>query len=105
MTKRIEKNKPQTKVSRPVKKTATKKASKLIKEETLLKAQQPGAVESELTKEELQSTIEKLSLQLEQTNMQIDQFAHTTSHELQEPLRKILTFSRILQQNEKKLKN
>ena len=104
MLKRVEKNKPRKKVSRAEKKTASKKVSKPIKEETLPKAEQPVVVESEVTKEELQSTIEKLSLQLEQTNMQLDQFAHTTSHELQEPLRKIVIFSRILQQNEKKLK-
>ncbi len=103
MTKRVEKNKSQKNVSRPVKKTASKKLSKPIKE-TPSKAEQPVVVESEVTKEELQSTIEKLTFQLEQTNMQLDQFAHTTSHELQEPLRKIITFSKILQQNEKKLK-
>jgi two-component system CheB/CheR fusion protein len=103
MTKRVEKNKSQKNVSRPVKKTASKKVSKPIKE-TPSKAEQPVVVESEVTKEKLQSTIEKLTFQLDQTNMQLDQFAHTTSHELQEPLRKIITFSKILQQNEKKLK-
>jgi len=55
------------------------------------------------TKEELQVTIEKLSFQLEQANTQLDQFSHTTSHELQEPLRKIITFSKVLRQTEKKL--
>jgi len=104
MTKRTEQDKPQKKVSRLVKKTAFKKVSKPIKKETHIKTEQPVAVESEVTKEELQSTIEKLSFQLEQTNIQLDQFAHTTSHELQEPLRKIIIFSKILQQNEKKLK-
>jgi len=104
MTKRIEKSKTQKKVSRPVKKKASKKVSIPISEETPLKVEQSVVVETEVTKEELQSTIEKLSLQLEQTNMQLDQFTHITSHELQEPLRKIVFFSRILQQNEKKLK-
>lgn len=103
MTKRVEKNKSQKNVSRPVKKTASKKVSKPIKE-TPSKAEHPVVVDSEVTKEELQATIEKLTFRLEQTNMQLDQFAHTTSHELQEPLRKIIIFSRILQQNEKELK-
>jgi len=95
----IERNKSQKKVLRPVKKTA----SKPIKE-AVSKAEQPKDVEAEVTKEELQSTIEKLTFQLEQTNMQLDQFANATSHELQEPLRKIIIFSKILQQHEKKLK-
>ncbi len=102
MTKRVEKNKSQKNVSRPLKKTASKKVSNQIKV-TPSKAEQPVVVLTEVTKEELQSTIEKLTFQLEQTNMQLDQFAHTTSHELQEPLRKIIIFSKILQQNDKKL--
>jgi len=104
MTKRIEKNKTQKKVLRPKNEIATKKVPKPTKEETTLMANQIVVTKTEVTKEELQSTIEKLSFQLEQTNIQLDQFAHTTSHELQEPLRKIIIFSKILQQNEKKLK-
>jgi two-component system CheB/CheR fusion protein len=104
MTKRVEKSKPQKKISKPVKKTAYKKLSNPVKKETAPKVEEAVVVEPEVTKEDLQSTIEKLTLQLEQRNMQLDQFEHTTSHELQEPLRKIETFSKILQQNEKKLK-
>ena len=103
MTKKVEKDSSQKNVSKPVKKTASKNVSQPIKK-TLVKAEQPVVVEAEVTKEALQSTIEKLTLQLEQTNMQLDQFAHTTSHELQEPLRKIIIFSKILLQNEPKLK-
>lgn len=103
MTKSVEKNKSRKNVSRPVKKTASKKLSKPIKE-TPSNAEQPVVAQSEVTKEELQSTIEKLTFQLEQTNMQLDQFAHITSHELQEPLRKITIFSKILLQKETKLK-
>ncbi|MEO6729896.1 MAG: ATP-binding protein [Ferruginibacter sp.] len=104
MSKRVEKSKKQKKGSRPKKKTATTKKTNPVKVETSAKVDQSGVVESEVTKEALQSTIEKLTFQLEQTNMQLDQFEHTTSHELQEPLRKIITFSKILQQSDKKLK-
>ncbi|MCY7421844.1 MAG: hypothetical protein LH478_08905 [Chitinophagaceae bacterium] len=103
MATKVEKDKSQKNVSIPVTKTGSKKVSKPIKE-TPSKNEQPVVVESEVTKEELQSTIEKLTLQLEQTNMQLDQFAHITSHELQEPLRKIIIFSKILLQNKTKLK-
>lgn len=103
MTKRIEKNKSQKNVLGPVKKTASKKVAKPIQEKPS-QTEQPEVAESEVTKEALQSTIEKLTFQLEQTNMQLDQFEHTTSHELQEPLRKIMIFSKMLQQNKKKLK-
>lgn len=102
MTERVVKNKLQKHVSKN-KKSASKKVSKPLKEKPS-KDEQPVVVESEVTKEELQSTIEKLTFQLEQTNTQLDQFRHITSHELQEPLRKIIIFSKILQQNEKKLK-
>nr|MBA2611635.1 chemotaxis protein CheR [Bacteroidota bacterium] len=49
--------------------------------------------------EELQSKVKQGSLQLEQTNTQLDQFTHTTSHEFQEPLRKIVMFAKLLQEN------
>ena len=52
--------------------------------------------------EDSETKIRKLTLQLEQANNQLDQYAHTTSHEFQEPLRKITVLSRFLQQNEKK---
>ena len=103
MAKKADKIKPKKKVSRPKKDTASKKVSESNKEEIPEKVEQPAAVEPEVTIEELKSTIVKLNFQLEQTNMQLDQFAHTTSHELQEPLRKIIIFSKILQQTEKKL--
>jgi len=54
--------------------------------------------------EELENKVEertaelKVSVEeLKQTNTQLDQFAHVASHDLQEPLRKILTFSMLLQ--------
>lgn len=103
MAKKADKIKPKKKVSNLKKETASKKLSKLKKEVLPEKVELPAAVEPEVNVEELKSTIVKLNFQLEQTNMQLDQFAHTTSHELQEPLRKIIIFSKILQQTEKKL--
>ncbi len=57
----------------------------------------------ELEKKVLERTAElKVSIEeLKQTNLHLDQFAHVASHDLQEPLRKILTFSMRLQDNHK----
>ncbi|MEO5975557.1 MAG: CheR family methyltransferase [Chryseolinea sp.] len=49
--------------------------------------------------EGLEEKIKDRTASLEQTNQQLEQFAHIASHELQEPLRKITTFSRLLQQS------
>jgi two-component system CheB/CheR fusion protein len=46
---------------------------------------------------ELKASVEELK----QVNTQLDQFAHIASHDLQEPLRKILTFSMRLQDKHK----
>ena len=37
--------------------------------------------------------------QLEQTNVQLDQYAYVASHDLQEPLRKLISFSQLLEQD------
>ena len=42
---------------------------------------------------ELEVKVKERTADLLQTNMQLQQFAHAASHDLQEPLRKILTFS------------
>jgi two-component system CheB/CheR fusion protein len=44
----------------------------------------------------LLATIKELNKSIDQKNIQLSQFAHTASHELQEPLRKILTYAKIL---------
>ena len=46
--------------------------------------------------ESLEQKVKERTASLEQTNLQLEEFAHTASHELQEPLRKIITFSKIL---------
>ncbi|MCW3075687.1 MAG: hypothetical protein JWO32_296, partial [Bacteroidetes bacterium] len=52
--------------------------------------------------EELEHKVKERTLALERSRKQLDQFSHTASHEFQEPLRKIVTFSKYLQdlQNE-----
>jgi two-component system CheB/CheR fusion protein len=45
------------------------------------------------------AALKKLNEELRQTNVQLDQFAHVASHDLQEPLRKISIFSKRLQSN------
>jgi len=42
--------------------------------------------------EELQASIERKNLELEQRNRELEQFAYVSSHDLQEPLRKIVAF-------------
>lgn len=49
--------------------------------------------------EGLEAKIRERTALLEQSNLQLEQFAHTASHELQEPLRKIRTFAKVLKQS------
>jgi two-component system CheB/CheR fusion protein len=55
----------------------------------------------EIKVNERTALLKKSNEELKQTNTQLDQFAHVASHDLQEPLRKILTFSNLLQDNRK----
>lgn len=48
---------------------------------------------------ELETKVKERTNDLEQVNSQLQQFAYVASHDLQEPLRKIITFSNILKQN------
>ena len=48
--------------------------------------------------EKLEEKVKERTLELEKTNHQLNQFAYTASHDLQEPLRKIITFSSRLKQ-------
>lgn len=47
--------------------------------------------------QELEVKVKERTLALEQTNLQLEQYSHTASHEFQEPLRKIVTFAKELQ--------
>ncbi|WP_159473709.1 chemotaxis protein CheB [Dyadobacter sp. 3J3] len=51
--------------------------------------------------DELETKVKERTADLVQTNMQLEQFAHAASHDLQEPLRKIVTFSNRLQAKHK----
>ena len=43
--------------------------------------------------------LEHRTLELEQKNVDLDQFAYIASHDLQEPLRKLISFSQLLEQD------
>ncbi len=49
--------------------------------------------------EELERKVKERTHSLEQTNSELEQFAHVSSHDLQEPLRKIRTFAGMLRDN------
>ncbi|MEO6131819.1 MAG: chemotaxis protein CheB, partial [Saprospiraceae bacterium] len=51
--------------------------------------------------EQLEALVKERTLELEQSNIQLQQFAYIASHDLQEPLRKIITFSNILSEKHK----
>ncbi|MBS1598070.1 MAG: PAS domain S-box protein [Bacteroidetes bacterium] len=62
--------------------------------------------EEKLAKEKLEKTVRertidliKLNEQLEKSNLELEQYAYIASHDLQEPLRKIQTFSEMLKKN------
>ncbi len=50
--------------------------------------------------EELEVKVKTRTQQLEQTNILLDQYTYTASHEFQEPLRKIITISNLLKDND-----
>lgn len=52
-----------------------------------------------LLTEELERKVKERTRSLEETNAELEQFAHISSHDLQEPLRKIRTFTDILKRN------
>ena len=50
--------------------------------------------------EESLNALKKLNISLEFSNRELEQFAYVASHDLQEPLRKIMTFSHIIEERE-----
>ncbi|PUZ24349.1 PAS domain S-box-containing protein [Chitinophaga costaii] len=60
---------------------------------------QHNAQEMEKMVEQRTSELQKANDTLSQTNKELEQFAYVSSHDLQEPLRKIQTFSDLLLQN------
>lgn len=52
-----------------------------------------------LLTEELERKVKERTRTLEETNSELEQFAHVSSHDLQEPLRKIRTFTELLKAN------
>ena len=55
------------------------------------------AIEDITERHNNEEKLNKINEELKQSNQQLEQFAYVTSHDLQEPLRKILTFSNRLQ--------
>jgi len=55
----------------------------------------------EVSIKERTNELQKSNKELKQSNMQLGQFAHIASHDLQEPLRKIITFSKMLNDKHK----
>ncbi|HUH27522.1 CheR family methyltransferase [Gelidibacter sp.] len=54
----------------------------------------------DITERKKTESYKKLIAQLEQTNEQLDKYVHVASHDLQEPLRKIMIFSDLLLNNQ-----
>jgi two-component system CheB/CheR fusion protein len=53
--------------------------------------------------DELEEKIKEKTLKVAQKNLQLEQFTHSSSHEFQEPLRKIITLSNLLQKSDKEI--
>src|SRR5690606_35798698 len=47
---------------------------------------------------EMEELVKQRTEQLEQSNLDLQQFAHVASHDLKEPLRKIMIFSNLLRE-------
>lgn len=52
-----------------------------------------------MAKEELERLVEERTAELKNSNTELEQYAYIASHDLQEPLRKIITFTELLKDN------
>jgi PAS domain S-box-containing protein len=61
-----------------------------------------GTVQDITTRKQIENNLLKKTLELQRSNVQLQEFAYVASHDLKEPLRKIITFSDVLISTEDK---